>query len=81
MSTLNEAIGLIVLRALLLGVIYGSSGEIIKEFARTTLGGNANVLHNELSTKAVARVVRRVVIAVGISPPLSEGLARVRSIL
>jgi hypothetical protein len=34
-----------------------------------------------LSTKAVAKVVLRVVIGTGIIPPLSEGLMRVRSIL
>jgi hypothetical protein len=38
---LNDAKGLIVLCELLLGVMYGLSGEIITEFASTTDGGNA----------------------------------------
>ena len=50
--------------------------------ANTTLGGNAKVWYLVLSTSAVAKVVRSVVIATGgISPPLSEGLAHVLSIL
>jgi hypothetical protein len=38
---LKDAKGLIVFRALLLGVMYGLSGEIITLFANTTGGGNA----------------------------------------
>jgi hypothetical protein len=38
---LKDAKGLIVLCELLLGVIYGLSGEIITLFANTTGGGNA----------------------------------------
>jgi hypothetical protein len=38
---LNDAKGLIVFRALLLGVMYGLSGEIITLFANTTDGGKA----------------------------------------
>jgi len=38
---LKDAKGLIVFRALLLGVMYGLSGEIITLFARTTDGGKA----------------------------------------
>jgi hypothetical protein len=37
----KDAKGLIVFRALLLGVMYGLSGEIITLFARTTDGGKA----------------------------------------
>ena len=52
------------------------------ELAKSVAGGKAKVCHLELSTRAVAKVVRSVVIATGgISPPLSEGLAHVQSIL
>ena len=79
---LKLAIGLTVLRALLLGVIYSSAGLIMTELANTVAGGNAKVLHRVLSTKAVAKVVRSVVIAgAGISPPSNADLVRVRSIL
>jgi hypothetical protein len=62
--------------------MYGLSGLTITEFASTTGGGNANVDQRVLSTSAVAKVVRSVVIAgVGIIPPSSADLARVRSIL
>jgi len=40
---LKDAKGLTVMCALLLGVMYGLSGEIITEFASTTDGGKANV--------------------------------------
>jgi len=67
---------------LLLGVKYGSSGDTITELARTVAGGKAKTWYFVLSTSAVAKVVRSVVIATGgISPPLSEGLAHVQSIL
>ena len=50
--------------------------------AKTTLGGKAKVEYRELSTSAVAKVVRSVVIATGgISPPSSADLVHVRSIL
>lgn len=74
---LKLANALTVFFELLLGARYGSSGLTITELARTTLGGNAKVCHNELSTRAVASVVRRVVTDAVISPPLNEGLARV----
>ena len=45
--------------------MYSESGDTITLFANTTLGGNAKVCHFELSTKAVANVVLRVVIATG----------------
>jgi hypothetical protein len=61
--SLKLAKGLIEICELLLGVRYGLSGLTITEFARTTGGGKANVCHLVLSTKAVAKVVRRVVIA------------------
>ena len=67
---------------LLLGVKYGSSGDTITELARTVAGGNAKVLQRVLSTKAVAKVVRSVVMAgAGISPPSSADLVREQSIL
>jgi hypothetical protein len=67
---------------LLLGVKYGSEGEIITLLANTVAGGNANVCHFELSTRAVASVVLSVVMATGgIIRPLSVGLVRVLSIL
>ena len=79
---LKLANGLTVFRALLLGVMYSSAGLTITELANTVAGGNAKVCHFELSTSAVAKVVRNVVIATGgISPPSSEGLAHVQSIL
>ena len=55
----------------MLGVRYGSSGDTITELASTVAGGKAKVCHLELSTKAVAKVVRSVVIGVVINPPLS----------
>ena len=65
---------------LLLGVKYGSSGDTITELARTVAGGKAKVDHRVLSTKAVAKVVRSVVMAgAGISPPLNADLVRVQS--
>ena len=78
---LKLAVGLIELRLLLLGVRYGSSGLTITELAKTVAGGKAKVCHKELLTNAVASVVRSVLTGVVISPPLSEGLARGRSIL
>jgi uncharacterized membrane-anchored protein len=66
----KDAKGLIVICALLLGVMYGFAGEIITEFASTTDGGKAKTWYFVLSTKAVAKVVRNVVMATGgISPP------------
>lgn len=56
---------------LLLGVMYGSAGTTITEFAKITEGGNAKVFHTPAFVKAVASVVRRVVIGTGISPPLN----------
>ena len=42
------------------------------ELARTVAGGNAKVVQRELSTRAVAKVVRSVVMAgAGIIPPLN----------
>ena len=66
---------------LFVGTIYSASGLTITELANTTLGGKAKTWYFVLSTKAVAKVVLRVVIGTGIIPPLSEGLMRVRSIL
>ena len=60
---LKLAIGLTVLRALLLGVRYSSEGLIMTELAKTTEGGKAKVDQRVLSTRAVAKVVRSVVIA------------------
>ena len=79
---LKLAIGLIVLRALLFGVMYSSEGLIITALAKTTEGGKAKVDQRVLSTRAVAKVVRSVVIAgAGISPPSNADLVRARSIL
>ena len=65
------AIGATVIWLLLLGVKYGSSGEIIRLLAKTTEGGKAKVEYRELSISAVAKVVRSVVIAgVGICYPI-----------
>jgi hypothetical protein len=61
--SLKLAKGLIEICELLLGVKYGLSGLTITEFANTVAGGNAKVCHLELSTRAVAKVVLRVVIA------------------
>jgi hypothetical protein len=61
--SLKLAKGLIEICELLLGVKYKLSGLTITELARTVEGGNAKVCHLELSTKAVAKVVLRVVIA------------------
>ncbi len=67
---LKDAKGLIEICELLLGVMYGLSGLTITEFASTTGGGKANVDQRVLSTNAVAKVVRSVVMATGgISPP------------
>ena len=63
MMSLKLAKGLIEICELLLGVKYGLSGLTITEFAKTVAGGNAKVCHLVLSTKAVAKVVLRVVIA------------------
>ena len=63
MISLKLAKGLIEICELLLGVKYGLSGLTITELARTVDGGNAKVCHLELSTRAVAKVVLRVVIA------------------
>ena len=52
------------------------------ELAKSVAGGKAKVCHLALSTRAVAKVVRSVVMDTGgISPPLSVDLARVLSIL
>ena len=68
---LKLAIGLIVMCWLFVGTMYSSEGLTMTELASTVAGGNANVCHLELSTSAVAKVVRSVVIATGgISPPL-----------
>jgi hypothetical protein len=61
--SLKLAKGLIEICELLFGVKYGLSGLTITELARTVAGGNAKVCHLVLSTKAVAKVVLRVVIA------------------
>jgi hypothetical protein len=67
---LKLARGLIEICELLLGVKYGSEGEIITLLANTVAGGNAKVCHLVLSTRAVASVVLSVVMAgVGIIPP------------
>ena len=48
--------------------------------AKTTEGGKAKVLQRVLSTSAVAKVVRSVVMAgAGISPPSNADLMRARS--
>jgi uncharacterized membrane protein len=60
--------------------MYGFAGEIITEFASTTDGGKANTWYLVLSTRAVAKVVRSVVIATGgIIPPLILDLVRAQS--
>jgi hypothetical protein len=67
---------------LFVGVKYGSSGDTMTELAKTVAGGKANVDQRVLSTNAVARVVRSVVMAgAGISPPLNADLAHEQSIL
>ena len=64
------------------GVKYGSSGDTMTELAKTVAGGKANVDQRVLSTSAVAKVVRRVVMAgAGISPPLITDLVHERLIL
>jgi len=65
MIILKLAIGLIVMCWLLLGVRYGSSGDTITELARTVAGGKAKTWYLVLSTSAVAKVVRSVVIGTG----------------
>jgi len=73
-TNLKLAKGLIEICELLLGVKYGLSGLTITELARTVAGGNAKVCHLVLSTKAVAKVVLRVVIAgAGIYPTIDLG--------
>ena len=65
---------------LLLGTIYSSAGLTMQLLANTTLGGKAKVDQRVLSTRAVAKVVRSVVIAgAGISPPCCADLVRARS--
>jgi hypothetical protein len=69
---LKLAIGATEICLLLFGVKYGSSGDTITELARTVAGGKAKVCHLALFTKAVAKVVRSVVMATGgITPPLN----------
>jgi uncharacterized membrane protein YqgA involved in biofilm formation len=70
-TILKFAVGAIVLCWLLFGERYGSSGATIIELAKTVAGTKAKTCQSELSTKAVAIVVLRVVNAVGIIPPLS----------
>jgi hypothetical protein len=70
-----------VLRALLLGVMYSSAGLTMTELTKTVAGGNAKVCHFELSIRAVASVVLRVVRATVIIPPWSVGQVRGLSIL
>ena len=54
--------------------MYGSSGLTITLFARTTEGGKAKTWYLVLSTSAVAKVVRSVVIGVVIDyPTIDEG--------
>ena len=54
----------------LFGTKYGSSGITTTELAIGALGGKAKVLQTPALARVVASVVRRVVIAVGITPPL-----------
>jgi len=72
---LKLAIGEIVIWLLLLGVKYGSAGITTQLLARMVAGGYANTDHTPLLVKAVAMVLRRVVIAaVGIYPTMLFGL-------
>ena len=59
---------------LLLGVMYGSAGTIITEFAVITLGGYAKMFQTPALVRAVASVERRVVSAVVIYPTIEFGL-------
>jgi len=73
---LKLAIGEIVIWLLLLGVKYGSAGITTQLLAKIVAGGYANTDHTPLLVKAVAMVLRRVVIAaVGIYPTMLFGLA------
>jgi len=63
------AIGATLMCLLFVGTMYSASGLTITELANTVLGGNAKTWYLVLSTKAVAKVVRRVVIGVVITPP------------
>ena len=58
-------------RSLLVGVMYGSDGEIIRLLAIGDAGGKLNTDHFVLSVRAAAIVDLRVVIA-GISYPIIE---------
>ena len=65
---LKLAIGLIVVRSLLVGVMYGSAGVTMTLLAIGVAGGKLNTEYFELSVRADAMLERSVVMAV-ISPP------------
>ena len=72
---MKDAIGEILIWLLLLGVKYGSAGITTQLLAKMVAGGYANTDHTPLLVKAVAMVLRRVVIAaVGIYPTMLFGL-------
>ena len=71
---LKDANGETVIWLLLLGVKYGSAGITTQLLAKMVAGGYANTDHTPLFVKAVAMVLRRVVMAaVGIYPTMLFG--------
>jgi len=71
---LKLASGETVIWLLLLGVKYGSAGNTTQLLARIVAGGYANTDHTPLLVKAVAMVLRNVVMAaVGIYPTMLFG--------
>ena len=70
MIILKLAVGAIVLCWLLFGSKYGSDGLTITELANTVAGGKAKTWYFVLSTKAVASVVRSVVMGVVMGHPI-----------
>jgi hypothetical protein len=68
---LKLARGAILVTSLLDGTKYGSPGKIFTLFARSVGLGKANVDHTPGFAKSVASVLLSVVIAAGISRPMS----------
>jgi hypothetical protein len=71
MRILKFANGAILVMSLLDGTKYGSPGVITRLFASNVAGGNEKVDHTPAFAKSVASVLRSVVIAAGISRPVS----------